>query len=165
MQKLVEQFRAPNAIGPGPHQTFLRFLLVSIQQTVSEMARRSNLTAPKDGSEPQQMVSLDFVTLNFAADIDDADPGYFAVIKCVLTGAGRTLSGLINGAGQEGVGGRMVTLMNTSATALTLTVSHEDVGSLAANRFLLPGGAGVAIAQDAATSFWYDLAALRWRVI
>jgi hypothetical protein len=163
MNRVVEQFRAPNAIQPGPNQGFLAYLLVGLQNFLSEIARRVNQTTPKDGSELAQMVSLDSTTLNITADLDDASPGYYSVVRCVLDAAW-SLGGIVDGAGQEGVGGRVVTLVNASATDLTLTINHEDTGSAVANRFLLPRGLGVSLGQYMAMTFWYDLESLRWRV-
>lgn len=165
MNPVVEQFRAPNQTGPGPHQVFLNWLLVGLQTAIAEIARRLNQTAPKDGSELQRMVSLEPADFTVSANVNNADPGYFAVIRCDVTGADRTLSGLVDGAGQEAVGGRTVTLMNVGTGGFDLIVSHEDTNSLVGNRFKLPRGFGVTIAPEMAMMFWYDLKSLRWRVI
>jgi hypothetical protein len=129
-----------------------------------EYGRRINLTAPKDGSEPAQMVSYGSVDLTVAADVDDADPGYYAVVRCNVTGAHRTISGLVDGLGQEGEGGRVVTLMNVSAT-YNLVVAHEDSGSAAANQFTLPSGLDITLTPGMSTTLWYDSADSRWRVM
>jgi len=164
VNRVPERVALPNAIQPGPNSGFLGFLLVALQAFVAEIARRLNLVAPKDGSEPIQMVSYDSVDLTVDADLDDGDPGYYAVVRCDVTGADRTISGLVDGLGQESEGGRVVTLMNVSAT-YTLIVSHQDAGSLDANRFKLPRGFGVSIAPEMAVTFWYDPTDLRWRVM
>jgi hypothetical protein len=134
-----------------------------LQAFLAEIARRLNLTAPKDGSEPVQMVSYGSVDFAVSGDVNNADPGYYAVVRCDVTGADRTISGLVDGLGQEGEGGRVVTLMNVSST-YNLIVGHEDVGSTAANRFKLPRGYDISIAPEMATTFWYDSSDSRWRV-
>ncbi len=164
MNRVPERPQLPNQTGSGPHQAFLGWLAVALQTLIAELARRLNLTAPKDGSELQKMTSYDSAAYAMTGDVDDADVGYYTIAKFVLTGGSWSLGGVANGAGQEGVGGRVLTILNASATELDLTVNHEDAGSAAANRFLLPRGFSVTIGQYMAMSFWYDLAALRWRV-
>lgn len=162
MKQVVEQFRAPNAIEPGPNATFLGFLLVNLNQLLGEMARRVNLTAPKDGSELQQMTSYDSVDYAVTGNVDNADFGYYTVIRCTLTGGSYDLTGVANGAGQEGVGGRLLRIVNTSATGLNLTLKH-DATSTAGNRFYLTSGADLVVPQFGSAQLWYDLASLRWR--
>jgi hypothetical protein len=132
---------------------------------LAEAFYRLNKCAPKDGSELVRMNSLEPVTFAMSGDVNDGDPGYYTIVKCVLTGSDRTLTGLVDGAGQEGAGGRIITLVNASASALTLTLTHEDNSSDAANRLLLPRGLPIAVAQYMSLTLWYDLAALRWRVV
>lgn len=60
------------------------------------------------------------------------------------------------------VDGRFVKIHNVGANALTLT--HEDAGSTAANRFKIPGG-NLALAADAAATFQYDATTARWRCV
>jgi hypothetical protein len=165
VKQVVEQFRAPNAIEPGPNASLLGFLLVNLQQFLAEMARRVNTTAPKDGSEPTQMVSYSSVDLTVGGDLDDGDPGYYAVVRCNVTGANRTLSGLVDGLAQEGVGGRIVSLMNVGTGGFDLIVAHEDAGSAEGNRFKLPGAADINIADEEVKRFWYDPTTLKWRML
>ena len=163
MNRVAERVQLPNQTGPGPHQTWANWLMVALQTFIAEIARRLNLCAPKDGSELVQMTSLDKVVFAISGDVNNADPGYYSVVKCVLTGADRTLTGIVDGAGQEDVGGRVLTLVNASATALNLIVAHENGSSSAANRFLLPRSLPVSIAQYMSMTFWYDLDDSRWR--
>ncbi len=163
MNRVAESSPLPLSPGAGPHVSFLGSLVVAVRRLVAELAYRLNMTAPKDGSEPVQMVSYSSVDLTIAADLDDGDPGYYAVVRCNVTGADRTISGLVDGLGQEGEGGRVARLMNVSAT-YSLIVGHEDAGSVAANRFKLPRGLGVTIAPEMSMAFWYDPTTLRWRV-
>lgn len=163
MNPVNEKVALPNQTGPGPHQSFLGFLLVALQTTLAESGRRLNQTAPKDGSELQQMSSYDSVDFAMAANTDNADIGYYTIARVTLSGGSYDLTGILDGAGQEGVGGRLLRIINTSASALTLTLKH-DATSAAANRFYLPGGGDYAVAQYEAAQLWYDLASLRWRV-
>lgn len=165
MDRVTEAFQLPIVTDQGPQARFLAALLVTLRTTLSGFFYRLNECTPKDGSEPQTMLSLGSVIFNMSGDVNDADPGYYTLVKCVLTGADRTMSGIANGAGQEGVGGRIVKLVNASESALTLTLTHEDTNSTAANRFLLPRSLPIAIAQYMTVELWYDLAALRWRVV
>ena len=73
MKQVTERSTLPNQIAQGPNSDFLRFLLVALQTVIGEIGRRLNLTAPKDGSELQQMVSLDSVDFAVSGDVDDAD--------------------------------------------------------------------------------------------
>jgi len=164
VNRVPEKVALPNAIRPDPNAGFLSFLLVALQVALADLGRRLNLTAPKDGSEPTQMVSYSSVDLTIAADLDNGDPGYFAVVRCNVTGAERRLSGLVDGLAQEAEGGRVVTIMNVSAT-FNLIVGHEDTGSTDINRFKLPRALDIAIYPEMATTFWYDASTLRWRVM
>jgi hypothetical protein len=138
-------------------------LVVAVRESLAESARRNNETTPKDGSELQQMSSYDSVDYAIAANTDDADLGYYTVARCTLSGGSYDLTGVADGGGQESVGGRLLRLINTSASALTLTLKHDQT-SAAANRFYLPGGGDYAVAQYEAVQLWYDIASLRWRV-
>jgi hypothetical protein len=165
LDKVSESVQLPTTIAPGPNTPFLLQLILALRRELAQLAHRVNEVLPKDGSELTRMLSLDSVTFpEMTGDVDDADTGYYSLVKFVLTGSGHTLSGIVGGSGQEGVGGRMITLVNASASDLTLTVSHEDVGSATANQFRLPRGFDVAIGKDMAMTFWYDPEELRWRV-
>ncbi len=165
MQQVAERTALPNQIQPGENATFLGWLIVALQTVLAEFGRRINLTAPKDGSEPVQMVSYSSIDLAMAADLDDGDPGYYAVVRVDVSGDNRILSGLVDGLAQEGVGGRVVTLMNVSTGAFNLLVTHEDGGSAAGNQFTLPRGLAASIAPEMAMTFWYDPTSLKWRVM
>lgn len=164
MDRVLGTGRLPGLPEEGPHRKFLNWLLVAIQSFVAEIAFRLNEAIPKDGSELQQMSSLAATTpADISADEDNADFGFFAVIRITVTGADRALSGIINGSGPEGAGGRVITLMNVGA-GNNLIVSHEDGGSSAANQFTLPRGFSVSIAPNMSMTFWYDLTDTKWRV-
>ena len=59
--------------------------------------------------------------------------------------------------------GSIVLLVNVGANAITLT--HEDIASVAANRFHFPAALNVVLATDAAILLWYDTPSSRWRDI
>lgn len=74
--------------------------------------------------------------------------------------AAGVVSGLAGGAA-----GRMIQLLNISGTGgNTLTLTHEDAASTAANRFVLPGNANLVIPNNSGVWLWYDTASSRWRV-
>jgi hypothetical protein len=136
---------------------------MALSAILAESGFRLNRVAPKDGSELQQMTSYDSVDYAVSGNVDDADFGYYTVVRCTLTGGSYNLTGIANGAGQEGLGGRLLRIINTSASALGLTLLH-DATSTAANRFYLSGGDDLLVPQFGAVQLWYDIASLRWRV-
>lgn len=64
----------------------------------------------------------------------------------------------------SGTSGRVLALLNVSA-ANAITLTHEDAGSTAANRFTLPSGASLAIPPGGAALLMYDATSARWRVL
>ena len=62
-----------------------------------------------------------------------------------------------------GVVGRKMTLVNLSASVITL--KHQDGGSLAANRIIVTGAADLALSQNESATLEYDNTISRWRVI
>jgi hypothetical protein len=60
--------------------------------------------------------------------------------------------------------GQHVTIRNLDAV-LTLTLNHENGGSLAANRFNLPGGVSLVITPFGSADLWHDPLSNRWVVI
>jgi hypothetical protein len=138
--------------------------VVALRESLAEGARRNNETTPKDGSELQQMSAYDSVAFpTVTGDVDDADVGYYGVARFTLTGSNHDLTGIANGAGQEGVGGRLLRIINTSASGLDLDLRHEHADSVVANRFILPSDP-YPVAQNETAQLWYDIAALRWRL-
>lgn len=75
--------------------------------------------------------------------------------------AAASLTGLATGAT-----GRTVTIFNV-ATALdrVLTLNHENAGSTAANRFVLPNGQDWLIPPGGCATVWYDVTSSRWRLL
>jgi hypothetical protein len=136
---------------------------MALSAIMAESGFRLNRVAPKDGSELQQMTSYESTDYAVSGNVDDADFGYYTIVRCTLTGGAHDLTGIADGAGQEGLGGRILRIINTSASGLTLTLKH-DATSTAANRFYLPAGGDYGVAQYEAVQLWYDLASLRWRV-
>ena len=136
---------------------------MAMSAILAESGFRLNRVAPKDGSELQQMTSYDSVDYAVSGNVDNADFGYYTIVRCTLTGGSHNLTGIIDGAGQEGLGGRLLRIINTSASGLDLTLVH-DATSTAANRFYLASGANLIVPQFGAVQLWYDLASLRWRV-
>jgi len=61
-----------------------------------------------------------------------------------------------------GVDGQRMTLINVSAT--TMTLKHEDASSTDVNRFLMTTGADVAMTENTMVDMIYDATTGRWRV-
>jgi len=138
---------------------------VALRRLLAELSRRINSTAPKDGSELQTMTAYDAVDFpTVTGDVDDAAVGFYTIAKFTLTGGDHSLTGIANGAGPEGAGGRFLLVLNVSAGSEKLLLQHEDAGSVAANQMLLPYSS-IAIGPNSAVQLWYDLAALRWRLV
>lgn len=70
--------------------------------------------------------------------------------------AGSTLTGIVAPADPT-----YLVIVNISAN--TLTITHQDTNSTAANRFLTATGASLTLTQDDTATFWYDLTTQRWR--
>lgn len=55
-------------------------------------------------------------------------------------------------------------ILNISAgTTETITLTHDDAGSTAANRFLLPGNVSLLLPSNSGIWIWYDSSTNRWR--
>lgn len=59
---------------------------------------------------------------------------------------------------------RRIVFINTNAANI-ITFTHQDAASAAANRFLMAGGANVAVGPDDSIEFIYDATTQRWRHI
>lgn len=63
-----------------------------------------------------------------------------------------------------GASGRVVTLVHVGSTALnTISLTHLDGDSDAANQFSLPGEAAIEIPIGGAVMLWYDVTSTKWR--
>jgi hypothetical protein len=54
-------------------------------------------------------------------------------------------------------------LINIGSNTITLT--HQDVLSTAANRIIVPGGSSLALLADESADIFYDTVTARWRVV
>jgi len=93
-----------------------------------------------------------------AANTNDYAPAGFAAAQVVRISstAAFNLTGLAGGAA-----GRLVALINVGANNITLT--NQDAGSAAANRFSLPGAASVVLGANGSIELWYDAVTGNWR--
>lgn len=83
-----------------------------------------------------------------------------SLIRGQTTGAAQDVTGLTGGAA-----GRVCVLFNIGNTG-NLTLKRENAGSVAANRFTGPAGAGdIAVTPGNAVFLWYDGTSSRWRSI
>jgi hypothetical protein len=84
-----------------------------------------------------------------------------AIYASQATGGNVNLTGLTGGRR-----GRRITLWNVSADPTdTITLTHDDAASAAANQFSLPQSAPIVLEQFGAVELVYDIARTRWRVI
>lgn len=62
--------------------------------------------------------------------------------------------------------GTLIYLANIATSVLnTLTLTHDDAASTAANRFYLPGNASLVIPNNGGAWLWYDGTSSRWRTV
>ena len=71
-----------------------------------------------------------------------------------------TLTGIDAGSAQDGD-----TFELTNISANTVTLSHEDTGSSAANRFAIPGNLNYVLTEGESVRIRYDSTTSRWRVM
>jgi len=103
------------------------------------------------------VLTLFGTSTTIAADQDDWTPNSFNIssrVELDPTGVNRTITGMTGGQAS-----RIVLLWNTSTT-LTVTLSHQNAASLAANRFLCPGAVDYAILPGRAV--WVVYTGSRW---
>lgn len=86
---------------------------------------------------------------------DYAGVGNSSFARLSADGAGSTLTGVTGGAD-----GRELIIVNL---ANTLTITHQDAASSAANRFITTAGASIALGADDMVTFIYDSTTARWR--
>jgi len=122
---------------------------------------------PNDGVDlgSAHRLSGDISPAALAGNVNDYNPTSLSVASVIrqATGGGvnRNITGLAGGAD-----GRVVVLMNLSDVAAeTITLTHEDAASAAANRFHLPDLANRVIARSSSVTLWYDSTISRWRVM
>ena len=81
-----------------------------------------------------------------------------SVIRQDVGAGGHTLTGLAGG-----TDGLVIRLLNIS-TANSITLTNEDVGSTAANRFALKNSVALVIPPNGSVDLLYDSTSARWRV-
>lgn len=95
-------------------------------------------------------------------DVNDYSPTGLSTARVVRIDPGaadRVITGLT---AQEA--GRLLLLVNIS-TSKRFTLSYENTSSVAANRFLGPGGADVNVIKEGAVMVYYDGTSARWRTV
>lgn len=93
---------------------------------------------------------------------DYAGVGASSFARLSADAAGSTLTGVVAPT-ETGTGDRLLVIVNISAN--TLSITHQDVLSAAANRFLTATGATLPLAADDTATFVYDSTTARWRQI
>lgn len=97
-------------------------------------------------------------TMALGAGDNDDEPTGSDVVQLMTSPGGSNLTGL-----DGGVDGRVIVLLNISGAAII--VEHDDAGSAAANRVLLPNSADLTIVDYGAVMLWYYGTGARWRVL
>ena len=80
-------------------------------------------------------------------------------VRVTTNGAGSTLSGIAAGQAEPG---EVLKLTNVGTGALTIL--HNNAGSAAGNRVLVPGGGSLVLAANDTAELMYDNTSNRWRV-
>jgi hypothetical protein len=89
------------------------------------------------------------------------DPGNIDILT--LLQAACTAAWIVTGLKAPTAKFRLVYLMNYSA--FTITLKEENVGSLAANRFNLPGSVDYVLNKNAGCLLIYNIASSRWLIL
>lgn len=76
------------------------------------------------------------------------------------SGGGSTITGILAPSSHSGARKRIINI-----SAISVTLSHQDTNSAAANRLLSPTGASVVLGQDDVGDVEYDETTQRWRIV
>ena len=134
----------------GELSNYLEQEQVVLSQTYDELARRLNEFL-------FERIWADATPAQITANQNDYVLGD-AIVHRISSDAARTITGF-----QAPVAPRMVPLVNVGG--FNITVSHQNVGSAAANRVIQVAGVDFALAPDDSTIVWYDTTTTRWRQI
>ncbi len=108
-------------------------------------------------------LSADLTPTGLSGDVTDYNPTNLArsvYLRVDPGAAGRVINSLAGG-----VSGRIVVIMNISATQ-TLSLLHDDTATgTAAMRFLCPGSVTTVIPVNGSRMVMYDTTSSRWRVL
>lgn len=135
--------------------------------TVAAQLTPPNFDIVMDNLGPDDGQNRAVIFATVAADQNNYAPtGVEQASTLVLTPtvATRTITGLANVDGVLNHGPWRKTIINASTTQ-GLVLSHEDVLSLAAQRFLCPSAISFTLAPLGAVEIEYDRTAARWRVL
>lgn len=116
---------------------------------------------PADPALPVSLAAVVSPAALAAGSTDDYDPTGLAaanVLRLTPDSTDSTLTGL---AAQVD---RLMLACNIG-TAGDLVLEHQDVGSVAANRFILPGAVALTLGPGSAVRLWYDAISERWRAL
>ncbi|KKN39145.1 hypothetical protein LCGC14_0746150 [marine sediment metagenome] len=89
---------------------------------------------------------------------NNLDTGTVTIQRLQSAGGVANITGLAGGRA-----GRVVMLYNYSSN--TITLNHNNGGSLSANRMILPGEANIVLTQGSGATLVYDTAVSRWRCV
>lgn len=120
------------------------------------------------GNGAGDIISAYHVDLSSPAVLASGTTNDYAIVEQAGTyrltpnAAGSTLSGLAMVGGNQP--GRRLKLVNIGATAV-ITLTHQDAGSTAANRFLCPSTGSLVLRPGESVQVEYDAAQARWSVL
>ena len=99
--------------------------------------------------------------ITLSSNTNDWAPGAISVVKLTVNNAGGiALTGIV----APSVDGTMLEIEVLSASTGGLTISSQNAGSVAANRFSLPSS-GIFIPVGSTVTLRYDATAARWKVV
>lgn len=152
IQNLAANNPAIINIGAGSQSTGLLFTGGTL-----ELAAGTDLIV---GSDTLSFINPAQTNLGAPGSINNqALPASVVAWQVGTDNAGNTFTGVVAPAEV----GRQVYLQNTGGTG-TLTLTHQDAASTAANRFICPNAASVVIRPGGGVIMKYDATASRWRI-
>lgn len=121
------------------------------------LAHASNHSS--NGVDPVPLVIPNTVTLSGTVNDWLPNSGDGDILKVTMSASGVSITGI-----SASMKADAILLSNTGDTH-PVTLSHQSVNSLAANRVVCPGGTGYVISAGNSVALYYDSQATRWRVI
>ena len=124
-----------------------------------------NLLSPANGmrqlqlSLNQSLASLDPLASGDNADVTPTDWDLASVLRVTSVAA----AGVTGLAALTGSGKTLIKKLY-HVGSYNITLKHQNAGSLAANRLIIPGGADLVMSPDDVVDLFYDTVSQRWRI-
>lgn len=116
---------------------------------------------PADPALPVSLSAIVSPAALAAGDTDNYDPTGLAAANVLRLTPDATNSALTGLVAQVN---RLMLVCNVG-TAGNLVLEHDDAGSTAGNRFILPGASALTLGPGSAVRLWYDAISERWRAL